>query len=189
MDARSYLSQAGLTLDVNQVHEAQQSLWTVLEEAKKRSLPATPSSLDRLYISATPTTGVRSGQPFDLGRALGGRTTQTSFALLTLDALVDAVHQALASSWLRIYQLRSGVLLRLTYRGGLARAQVPLHDETDPVARVARAGRAVLSGAEGWVPLLDETGALVGVIEASASELAPALLAALAIEAVNNLPP
>ncbi len=82
MDARTFLSQVKLVVDAGAVREAQQSLWAVLDEAKKRSLPATPSALDKLYLFTVPKLSPDGSctlheeldpTPWDLSRALGGR--------------------------------------------------------------------------------------------------------------------
>lgn len=139
MDARSYLTKAGLTVDVAAVREAQQGLWGVLEEAKKASLPATPSALNALYQYKVPKLspdgscslhGDLEPKPYDLGAVLGGRSVQNSISLLTLDALVEFVQQQLGCEWLGLYQRRelpSGpALVKLAYRGAHSRAEFPL---------------------------------------------------------------
>lgn len=219
MDARSYLSKAGLTLDVAAVREAQQALWSVLEEAKKRSLPATPSALNALYQYRVPKLSADGScslheeldpKPFDLGGVLGGRSVQTSFALLTLDALIEAVQQQLGCEWLGVYQVRAlpagPALVKLAYRGAESRAEFPLTDDfaqrSNNVA-VARSGTARIIDdlvkhleqggayyecdpkvqAEACLPVLDPNGKVVGIIDAESthrSHFTPARLAVLA---------
>lgn len=156
MDARSYLTKVGLSVDVATVREAQQALWAILEEAKKASLPATPSALNALYtykvprLSADGTCSLHAEldpTPYDLSKVLGGRSVQNSFSLLTLDALVESVAQQSGSDWLGIYQRRdlaSGpALVKLAYRGVESRPEFPL---TPEFAETSNNAAAALDG-------------------------------------------
>lgn len=202
MDARGWLSRTGLKLEVAQVREAQQRLWAVLEEAKRASLPATPSALSALYQYRVPKLSPDGScslideldpQPYDLGDVLGGRSVQTSFALITLFALVEQVHDELKCDWLGLYQARTvaagPALVKLASRGLESRAEFPLTDafaaQSNNVA-VARSGQPVLlddvaahreqGGAyyecdpkvqsEVCLPLFDPNGTVVGVLDA-----------------------
>ncbi len=190
MDALDYLTKSRLTASAGETREAQQALWAVLDEAKKRSLPATPSALDRLYISVGTASNEGSGQPFDLGKALGGRSMETSFVLMTLDGLAEFAHRQSKLKWLRLYQLREGVLVRLVYRGGLSRAQLAL-SEPEPIATAARDGLASIIEGQVLLPVFDEDGAVVAALDAGVSEASNdvlARLAALAIEVASHLP-
>jgi putative methionine-R-sulfoxide reductase with GAF domain len=158
MDARSYLTKVGLSVDVATVREAQQVLWAILEEAKKASLPATPSALNALYtykvpkLSADGTCSLHAEldpTPYDLSKVLGGRSVQNSFSLLTLDALVESVAQQSGSDWLGIYQRRElatgAALVKLAYRGVESRPEFPLTPQfakTSNNAAVALDGKA-----------------------------------------------
>lgn len=139
MDARSYLSKTGLTVDAGAVREAQQALWEVLDEAKKASLPATPSALNRLYTYKVPKLSADGScslheeldpKPYDLAVALGSRSLQNSFALLVLEALVEHVHAQTGSDWTGVYQRRQlpggPALVKLAYQGAPSRAEFPL---------------------------------------------------------------
>ena len=206
MDARSYLTKVQLTVDVGPVREAQQALWAILEEAKKASLPATPSALNALYTyrvpkrSADGTCSLHAEldpTPYDLSKALGGRSRQNSFALITLDALVESVLQQTGSDWLGLYQTRelpSGpALVKLAYRGADSRAEFPLtaaFAKTSNNAAVALSGKArvlqdikahVADGgayyecdpnvqSEACLPLLDPNGKVVGVLDAESTK-------------------
>lgn len=226
MDARSYLSRAGLVADVGAVREAQQQLWGILEEAKKQSLPATPSALNGLYQYRVPKRspdgscslhGELDPVPYDLGQALGGRSVQTSFALLTLDALIDAVHRDTGVSWLGVYQVRGEALVKLAWRGAGSRAEFPLTDDFEKKStnvRVTRSGKASVvhdvrahlaaGGAyyecdpqvqsELCVPCFDANGHVVGIVDAEDTKtdtFTPARIAAvvsLALEVSTHLP-
>lgn len=227
MDARSFLSRVKLDVDAGAVREAQQELWAVLDEAKKRSLPATPSALDKLYLFTVPKLSPDGSctlhaeldpTPYDLSRALGGRSPVTSFTLLTLRALVEATHAATGAAWLGLYQVRGARLVKLAAVGAPSRAEFPLTAEFETKStnvRVARSGIAAAitdvaahrsaGGAyyecdptvrsELCVPVLDAAGKVAGLIDAEARELAhftpqrAALIAALALEAGAHLPP
>jgi L-methionine (R)-S-oxide reductase len=205
MDARSYLTKVGLSVDVAAIREAQQTLWGILEEAKKASLPATPSSLNALYTYKVPkfspdgTCSLRNGldpTPYDVSKVLGGRSIQNSFALITLDALVESVHASCASDWLGLYQRRqlaSGpALVKLAYRGLESRPEFPLTEafaKTSNNVAVALSGKArvlqdvkahVASGgayyecdpkvqSEVCLPLLDANGKMVGILDAEST--------------------
>lgn len=227
MDARSFLSRIKLDVDAGAVREAQQALWGVLDEAKKKSLPATPSALDKLYLFKVPKLSPDGScslheeldpTPYDLSRALGGRSSQTSFALMTLRALVEAAFAATGASWLGAYQARDGKLVKLAYCGDPSRAEFPLTEDFEQKStnvRVARSGIAAVipdvpahqqSGgayyecdpnvrSELCIPLLDAAGKVTGIIDAEARAVAhfnpqrSAMVAALALEISSHLPP
>ena len=207
MDARSYLTKVGLSVDVSAVREAQQVLWAILDEAKKSSLPATPSALNALYTYQVPRLSADGScslhaeldpRPYDLSKVLGGRSVQSSFALLTLDALVESVQQQLGCEWLGLYQRREleggPALVKLAYRGVESRAEFPLTEafaKTSNNAAVALSGKArvlqdvrahVAAGgayyecdpkvqSEACLPLLDAGGKVVGVVDAESSQV------------------
>jgi putative methionine-R-sulfoxide reductase with GAF domain len=205
MDARSYLTKVGLSVDVATVREAQQTLWAILEEAKKASLPATPSALNALYTYRVPKLSPDGScslhteldpTPYDLSKVLGGRSVQNSFALITLDALVESVHQQTGCDWLGLYQRRElptgPALVKLAYRGVDSRPEFPLTDafaKTSNNVAVALSGKArvlqdikahVASGgayyecdpkvqSEACLPLLDPNGKVIGVLDAEST--------------------
>lgn len=218
MDARSYLTKVGLSVDVAAVREAQQTLWGILEEAKKASLPATPSALNALYTYKVPRLSPDGScslheeleaAPYDVSRVLGGRSIQNSFALITLDALVESVQASCGTDWLGVYQRRelaSGpVLVKLAYRGAESRAEFPLTEafaKSSNNAAVALSGKArvlqdvkahVAGGgayyecdpkvqSEVCLPLLDPNGKVIGILDAEstkASHFTPERLAML----------
>ncbi len=227
MDTRSWLQHAGLTLDVGVIREAQQALWGVLEEAKKASLPATPSALNALYFYKVPRLspdgscslrGELDPKPFDLGAALGGRSVQTSFALMTLDALVEWAQEHTKADWVGVYQVRGDQLVKLAWRGAESRGEFPLTEafaQRSTNVAVALTGRArelqdvraaVAAGgaysecdpqvqSEVCLPLYDANGKVVGVLDAESrapyffDDRALPLLAALALEAPSHFPP
>lgn len=156
MDARSYLSRAGLQIDAGAVREAQQALWDILDEAKKASLPATPSALNGLYTYQVPKVSPDGScslheeldpRPYDLSVALGSRSVQNSCALLVLDALVEFSHRQTGSGWTGVYQRRalaSGpALVKLAYQGAPSRAEFPL---TEAFAKTSNNVAVALSG-------------------------------------------
>ena len=206
MDARSYLTKVGLTVDVAAVREAQQGLWGILDEAKKASLPATPSALNGLYQYKVPKLSPDGScslhdeldpTPYDLGKVLGGRSVQTSFALITLDALVESIHQRTGSDWLGVYQVRAlprgPTLVKLAYRGAESRPEFPLTEafaRTSNNSAVGLTGKArvlqdvkahIASGgayyecdpkvqSEVCLPLLDANGKVVGILDAESAK-------------------
>ncbi len=135
-------------------------------------------------------------KPYDLSVVLGGRTLTATTRLMTLDTVIAQSHRALQADWLGVYQARtvgSGpALVKLAYRGAPSRAEFPLTAEfakKSNNARVALSGRAtvihdvaahVASGgeyyecdprvqAEACVPVLDEAGHVVGLVDAEHS--------------------
>lgn len=156
MDARSYLTKTGLAVDVGTTRTSQQVLWGVLEEAKKSSLPATPSALNALYLIKVPKLSPDGScslhdeldpTPYDVGLTLGGRSLQNSMALLTLAGLVEAVHQSVGCEWLGVYQVRrkgsESVLVKLAARGAPSRAEFPM---TEAFAATSNNVAVALSG-------------------------------------------
>ncbi len=156
MDARSYLTKVDLSVDVAAVREAQQSLWGILEEAKKASLPATPSALNALYTYKVPKLSPDGScslhaeldpTPYDVSKVLGGRSIQNSFSLITIDALVESVQASCGTDWLGIYQRRelaSGpALVKLAYRGVDSRPEFPL---TEAFAKTSNNVAVALNG-------------------------------------------
>lgn len=159
--------------------------------------------------------------PYDLAASLGGRSLDTSLRLVTLHALVEAVARHTEAAWLGVYQVRhlpSGrALVKLAAVGVESRAEFPLTEAfgrhsnnvavalsgvarvIDDVREHASAGGAYYEcdpavRAEACLPLLDDTGAVVGLLDAEATEPAHftpprlAQLAALALEAPRHLP-
>lgn len=160
--------------------------------------------------------------PYDLTGILGGRGAQTTRRLALLERLVERAQETTGSDWLGIYQRRVNaaglpVLVKLSYIGRPSRAEFPLTREfamgssnstvgltgralvIDDVRRHVEAGGGfyVCDGevqSEACLPILDEAGAVLGIVDAEAkprSFYGPtrlATLAALAIVASAVLP-
>lgn len=230
MDATDYAKKVGLEVDRGFLREAQTGLWRLLEEAKKRSLPATPTALDRLYRVPVPKLsadgrcslhGEMDPTPYDLGLVLGGRDLRTSMCLLILDELLEHVANRSGIEWLGVYQARavkSGrALVKLAYSGKHSRAEFPL---TEEFAKQSNNVAVALSGtprviadvkahveaggayyecdptiaSEACLPLFDEGGNVVGVLDAESAQKNAftgerlAALVVLAVEVVSHLP-
>lgn len=156
MDLRDYLARTGLDVPAAAVREAQTAIWAIMDEAKKASLPATPSALNRLYQFKVPKLSPDGScslhdeldpTPYDLAKVLGGRDVRTSMQLLFLDSLVDESAKKLGVDWLGIYQARqvaSGrALVKLAYHGVESRAEFPL---TEAFAKKSTNAAVGLSG-------------------------------------------
>jgi putative methionine-R-sulfoxide reductase with GAF domain len=160
--------------------------------------------------------------PYDLTGILGGRGEQTTRRLALLERLVERAQETTGSDWLGIYQRRTDargqpVLAKLSYVGRPSRAEFPLTPEfaagstnstvgltgralvIDDVKRHVEAGGSFYVcddevQSEACLPLLDEAGAVIGIVDAEAkprSFYGPvrlATLAALAIVASAVLP-
>jgi putative methionine-R-sulfoxide reductase with GAF domain len=159
--------------------------------------------------------------PYDLGRTLGGRDLRTSLSLLVLHSLLDKCVEVTQAAWLGVYQAReleSGrTLVKLAYRGRESRAEFPLTEafaakSTNATvgltgkARVLADVRAHVAAGGGYyecdpavqaevcVPVFTETGALVGIIDAEATQAGffnderLAAVVALALEVQAHFP-
>ncbi len=139
VDAAAYAARLGLSVDVGVLREVQPVLEGLLDEARKRSLPATPSALGRLYLIPVPRLstdgscslhGELDPTPYDLALALGGRTTVNSLALSVLHELVEHVAGRFDVEWLGVYQAREApsgrALVKLASSGKPSRAEFPL---------------------------------------------------------------
>ena len=137
-----------------------------------------------------------SPMPYDLAEILGGRHEATTRKLLLLNQVVEHVTQMSGADWLGIYQSRTNhagqrVLVKLAYRGRASRAEFPLTADfakgstnstvglegsarviDDVAAYVAEgSGFYVCDDAvqsEACIPLFDEAGSIVGIIDAEA---------------------
>jgi|GEM_PF-232723 len=132
-------------------------------------------------------------EPFDLRRILGGEQAHTTRALTRLDVLIATLHADGDCGWLGIYQARNKsdgrVLVKLRYRGKPSRAEFPLTEEfaahsnnsavglsgrarvIDDVASYLSEGGAYYTcdatvQAEACLPLFDEVGRVVGIVDA-----------------------
>jgi len=159
---------------------------------------------------------------YDLAGILGGRSEQATRRLALLERLVERAQETTGSDWVGIYQRRMNtaglaVLVKLSYVGRASRAEFPLTQEFaagSTNSTVGLTGRALViddvknhveSGggfyvcdddvrSEACLPLLDEGGNVVGIVDAEAkprsfySPVRLANLAALAIVAAAVLP-
>lgn len=134
--------------------------------------------------------------PYDLTSILGGRNEHNSRKLLLLNQVVEHATQLSGADWLGIYQARTThtgqrVLVKLAYRGRPSRAEFPLNAEfakgstnstvglegsariiDDVAAYQAEGGGFYVCDdavqAEACLPLFDEAGVIVGIIDAEA---------------------
>jgi putative methionine-R-sulfoxide reductase with GAF domain len=136
-----------------------------------------------------------SPTPYDLTAVLGGRSEANKRKLLLLNQLVEHATQLTGADWLGIYQARKTAngeaLVKLAYRGRPSRAEFPLTEDfaksstnstvglsghakvIDDVAAYTASGGgfyvcddAVQS--EMCVPLFDEAGKILGIIDGEA---------------------
>lgn len=163
-----------------------------------------------------------SPTPYDLAGILGGRSEQATRRLGLLRRLVERAQQTTGADWVGVYARRtraSGepVLVKVAYVGRPSRAEFPLTREfaegstnssvgltgralvIDDVARHVEAGGGFYVcdaevQSEACLPLLDDTGAVVGILDAEAkpkgffSVARLAMLTGLAIVAAPILP-
>jgi putative methionine-R-sulfoxide reductase with GAF domain len=160
--------------------------------------------------------------PYDLTQILGGRSEAVARKLLLLNQVVEHVTQMSGADWLGIYQARNHanqqrVLVKLAYRGRPSRAEFPLTPEfaagstnstvglegsarviDDVAAYTAEGGGFYVCDdkvqSEACLPMFDEAGVIVGIIDAEAEPkqfFKPdriAAIAALALVAPSLLP-
>ena len=135
--------------------------------------------------------------PYDLSPILGGRTEPNKRKLLLLNQIVEHATQLTGADWLGIYQTRKSkladpVLVKLAYRGRPSRAEFPLNETfakgstnstvglsghakvIDDVGVHTAAGGAFYVcddevQSEASVPVLDEGGKVLGIIDAEAA--------------------
>jgi len=138
-----------------------------------------------------------SPTPYDLTGILTGRNDATTRKLLLLNQVVEHATQMTGADWLGIYQARSNqkgepVLVKLAYRGRASRAEFPLTSEfaksstnstvglegsariiDDVAAYVGEGGGFYVCDdqvqSEACIPLFDEAGKIVGIIDAEAT--------------------
>lgn len=134
--------------------------------------------------------------PYDLAPVLGGRNEATTRKLMLLNQAVEHAFQMTGADWLGIYQSRetpggARVLAKLAYRGRPSRAEFPLTAEfakgstnstvglegsarviDDVAAYQAEGGGFYVCDdkvqSEACLPLLDEAGTIIGIIDAEA---------------------
>lgn len=142
MDPADYLSRAGLSLPDAAVRDGQRRLWSVLDEVRKASIPASPHALNKLYTYPVPKLSPDGScslvnelepKPYDLTAVLGGRGMKSTLSLMVLSRFVEAAATGSHLDWLGVYQLRpvgSGrALVKLAAKGLPSRAEFPVTDE------------------------------------------------------------
>jgi putative methionine-R-sulfoxide reductase with GAF domain len=160
--------------------------------------------------------------PYDLTAILGGRSDQTTRRLSLLERLVERAQETTGAEWVGIYQRRAHpaggeVLVKLAYVGRPSRAEFPLtreFAEKSTNSTVGLTGRATViedvsrhveAGggfyvcddgvqSEACVPILDESKAVMGIVDVEANPKGffgadrLAVVAALALVAPPILP-
>ena len=160
--------------------------------------------------------------PYDLTAILGGRNEANKRKLLLLNQLVEHGTQLTGADWVGIYQARKNgfadpVLVKLAYRGRPSRAEFPLNAQfaagstnssvglagharviDDVAAYTAEGGGFYVCDdavqSEICVPLFDEAGKIIGIIDAEAAPKAffnadrAAVVVAMALVAPALLP-
>lgn len=138
--------------------------------------------------------GVLADAPYDLTAILGGQTAANQLALGKLSQITDFYQQQAKVAWFGIYQARDNVagepvLVKLSYFGAPSRAEFPL---TVEFAKISNNSTVGLSGkarvindvaaylqqggeyytcdpkvlAEACLPLFDQSGRIVGIVDA-----------------------
>lgn len=137
--------------------------------------------------------------PYDLAHVLGGVTEATTRKLKLLNIVVTRLSLMTGADWAGIYQRRAvrhgDALVKLAYRGRPSRAEFPLTEEFAQGSTNSRVGldgmamviddvaKHVASGAGFYVcdnavqsemclPIFDEAGKTLGIIDAEAEPLA-----------------
>jgi L-methionine (R)-S-oxide reductase len=160
MELSEYLSRAGVGGSETAARAAQTQLWAVLDEARKASIPATPTALNRLYTSRVPKlsadgtcslVGELAETPYDVAEALGGRGMRNTLSLMVLGGFLEACVQHTGLKWVGVYQVRSRpagpALVKLSARGAPSRAEFPLTDDFEARSNnvvVARRGKGLV---------------------------------------------
>lgn len=162
-----------------------------------------------------------AAEPYDLAATLGGITPETTASVATLDRLVEQLQQESDCGWIGVYQARTvadgRALVKLAYRGKPSRAEFPLTAEfaahsNNSTVGLSGQGRIIDSVdaylAEGGVyytcdaevqseaclPLFDEAGAIVGIVDAEDARRGYfsgdvlARVVALCLVAIGSLP-
>lgn len=138
--------------------------------------------------------GVLADTPYDLTAILGGKNADNQLALNKLSQITDFYQQQAKVAWFGIYQARDSVagepvLVKLSYFGAPSRAEFPLTAEFAKIsnnstvgltgqARVINDVAAYLQQggeyytcdpkvqAEACLPLFDQSGRIVGIVDA-----------------------
>jgi putative methionine-R-sulfoxide reductase with GAF domain len=160
MELSEYLTRAGVGGSETAAREAQTQLWGVLDEARKASIPATPTALNRLYTYRVPKlsadgtcslVGELEETPYDVAEALGGRGMRNTLSLMVLGGFLEACVQHTGLKWVGVYQVRARptgpALVKLSARGAPSRAEFPLTDDFEARSNnvaVARRGKGLV---------------------------------------------
>jgi putative methionine-R-sulfoxide reductase with GAF domain len=137
--------------------------------------------------------------PYDLARVLGGETDANTRKLKLLNIVVTRLSLMTGADWVGIYQRRAvrggESLVKLAYRGRASRAEFPLTEafaQGSTNSRVGLDGMALVIGdvakhvttgagfyvcdnavqSEMCLPIFDEAGRTIGIIDAEAEPLA-----------------
>jgi len=136
--------------------------------------------------------------PYDLSGWFGGETPEAKTALRNLAALVESVNHQISADWLGIYCVRgegnAARLVKLSYLGRPSRAEFPLTEDFAEHSNNSRVGLSgwgvVIEDVAAWselggsyyqcdpavksevcLPVLDEEGRVLGIIDAESSQL------------------
>ena len=138
--------------------------------------------------------GHLSDEPYDLTAILGGKTDANQQALQVLNNIAAFYQQQSGLDWFGIYQARANVhgervLVKLAYYGAASRAEFPLNTEFAKISNnstVGLSGKAKVINdvaaylgtggeyytcdpkvqAEACLPLYDQSGKIVGIVDA-----------------------
>lgn len=138
--------------------------------------------------------GQLSEEPYDLTAILGGQTAANQQALTALSKIAAFYQQQSGLDWFGIYQARKNiagepVLVKLAYYGAASRAEFPLNSEFAKISNnstVGLTGKAKVINdvaaylgtggeyytcdpkvqAEACLPLFDQSGKIVGIVDA-----------------------
>ena len=138
--------------------------------------------------------GHLADEPYDLSAILGGKTDANQQALQVLNNIAAFYQQQSGLDWFGIYQARDNVqgervLVKLAYYGAASRAEFPLNTEFAKISNnstVGLSGKAKVINdvaaylgtggeyytcdpkvqAEACLPLFDQSGKIVGIVDA-----------------------
>ncbi|HSG52275.1 MAG TPA: GAF domain-containing protein [Rheinheimera sp.] len=138
--------------------------------------------------------GHLADEPYDLSAILGGKTNANQQALQVLNNIAAFYQQQSGLDWFGIYQARDNVqgervLVKLAYYGAASRAEFPLNTEFAKISNnstVGLTGKAKVINdvaaylgtggeyytcdpkvqAEACLPLFDQSGKIVGIVDA-----------------------
>ncbi len=194
-----YLQQAALALSEPQLAAAQQALGATLAAAPATDYPdlyrypvpklgegGSCSLIDEL-----------EEQPWNIAPQFGGESPQLAQQLQALQRLLDAVLALVPADWLGVYcrlpGVEADVLLKLAYRGLPSRAEFPLTEAFAVASNNSKVGRSghgvVIDDVRQWqqdggayyecdpkvrsevcLPVFDEAGAVIGILDAESAQ-------------------